>query len=638
MTLKRCVRIIALGLVVLLNSSVCSASTEVQTVVPDDAAAMQASSYTINEIRADRSGGEFTLHILCSALPTYTMYELFEPLRLVLDFADAAFDKSVVLPLDFEDGPIALIQGTTLADKEPAIVRLEMLIAEQRSYSVEREGNDIVISFPNKATAVTNVEVEKGQSETRVLIQTDGAVSEYFKEELPSEDEQPARMYIDLPNVAFTAPSREITVGTTLERIRIGHRNGVRVVFDSGLGDDLFSYTIAPTSAGLEVVIKEAQTQLLESGNKKRTAQASPAPEKKSGAEAPEAMEPEASHSAAKPQNTAVAQTASQPTGTHGPAGGGTVFPGYAKQPITVDFYKIDLHNVFRLFGEISGLNIVVDEGVGGSLTLSLNNVPWDFALDIILNLKDLQKEERFNTLVISPKSKSFTWPERQLDSLAVSADGTPTTVETLTVQEKIETPPEIMEAKKFMKMGRAAEKAGDYAAALEQYEQAYSLWPENGQLARRMASLYLAREGMNAKAVYFAKAALNIDENDHYAALYAAIGLANMKKINAAKEYFERAVSEDNGVKPPSEALTSYAVFNEEIGNYMEALLLLARHEQLYGDSLETMVAKARIYDKEGNEQKALAEYRAILLSGFELPPDLDRFIKGRLAMNTTR
>ena len=42
-------------------------------------------------------------------------------------------------------------------------------------------------------------------------------------------------------------------------------------------------------------------------------------------------------------------------------------------------------------------------------------------------------------------------------------------------------------------------------------------------------------------------------------------------------------------------------AIFNEENRNYVGALLLLARHEQLYGDTLDTMVAKARIYDKEG-------------------------------------
>ena len=139
----------------------------------------------------------------------------------------------------------------------------------------------------------------------------------------------------------------------------------------------------------------------------------------------------------------------------------------------------------------------------------------------------------------------------------------------------------------------------------------------------------------MNAKAVYYGKEALKIDENDQTSALYTAIGLANMKKNTEAKEYFDQAVS---GKRPESEALISYAMFSEENGNYLDALLLLARHADLYGDSLDTMIARARILDKEGNSAKATAEYRAILLSGYQLPADLSRYINGRLAMEDAK
>jgi type IV pilus assembly protein PilQ len=438
-------------------------------------------------------------------------------------------------------------------------------------------------------------------------------------------------MYLDFKAVVFAIPVQEQKIGTSLDRIRMAsHQGGARIVFDSGLATDMFSYTIEPTAEGLEIVIQEAPAQVLEAGNKKR---ATPPKVSTTGDDKVIAPEGVTAEKKGRTDGTPAVAKIAKPA----PADVFTL-AGYEKQPITVDFYKIDLHNVFRLFGEISGLNIVVDEGVSGSLTLSLNNVPWDFALDIILNLKDLQKEERFNTIVISPKSKAFSWPERELDLLAVSADGTLTTVESLSVQKKIETPPEVVEAKKLMKMGREAEKEGDFSQALKHYEAAFALWSENGQLASRMASLFLARQGMNAKALHYAKAALGINKHDRNAALFAAISLANMKKTSAAKEYFDQAVSEEGGVKPAKEALTSYAIFNEENKNYVEALLLLARHEQLYGDSFETMVAKARIYDKEGSPERALAEYRAILLSGYELPPDLDRFIKGRLAMEKTR
>jgi type IV pilus assembly protein PilQ len=181
----------------------------------------------------------------------------------------------------------------------------------------------------------------------------------------------------------------------------------------------------------------------------------------------------------------------------------------------------------------------------------------------------------------------------------------------------------------------RVLEKQEEYEDALILYEKAFGMWPENGRLAARLASLYLVHMGMNAKAVFYGKEALKIDENDQTSALYTAIGLANMKRNAEAKEYFDLAVS---GKRPDSEALVSYAMFSEENDNYLDSLLLLARHENQYGDSLDTMIARARILDKEGNSEKAAAEYRAILLSGYQLPADLTRYIKGRLAMEEAK
>ena len=633
MTLMRCFRTLLLWLVVLPIVTAGTAYAEDQST-QGAGGATEKVSYSITGIRADQSAAAFALRVLCSGFPTYTMYEMFDPLRLMLDVANASLADSVILPLDFAEGPVTLIQGQTLADKEPPMVRLELLLAEQRSYSVEREDNDIVITFPSKATVINGIDVKKSPTETRVQIRTNGTVTDYHKAELPRDEKQPARMYIDIKDISFALPKREEKVGTSLDKIRMGNKdNGVRIVFDSAR-PTLFSYDILSSNNGLEVVIQEAPDQILSDSNKKRiVATAADA----RGAEGETAMTMAAPPATAAPKQPAAAtgQPALSATKQQEEMVDNFTIAGYNKQRITVDFYKIDLHNVFRLFGDISGLNIVVDEGVSGSLTLALNDVPWDFALDVILNLKDLQQEERFNTIVISPKSKSFHWPERQIDSLAVSADGTPTTVESLSVQKKIETPKEVVEAKRLIKQGRAAETENDIATALDFYEKAFGLWPENGRLASRMASLYLAHEGMNAKAVYYAKEALKVDSNDRSAALFAAIGMANMKKQQAAQEFFDLAVSEADGVKPAKEALISYAVFNEENGNYVGALLLLARYGQLYGDSLETMVAKARIYEKEGNPEKALNEYRTIMLSGYELPPDLSRYIKGRLAQN---
>src|SRR6185295_2674216 len=57
----------------------------------------------------------------------------------------------------------------------------------------------------------------------------------------------------------------------------------------------------------------------------------------------------------------------------------------FTGHPVTLDFQGADLRTVLRTFADISGLNIVIDQTVQGAVDVSLHEVPWDQALDIIL-------------------------------------------------------------------------------------------------------------------------------------------------------------------------------------------------------------------------------------------------------------
>jgi len=80
--------------------------------------------------------------------------------------------------------------------------------------------------------------------------------------------------------------------------------------------------------------------------------------------------------------------------------------PKYTGTKMTFDFQNADIHNVLRLIAEVSNLNIVAGDDVRGKITLRLRNVPWDQALDIILESKGLGKEQIGNVLRIAPKAK----------------------------------------------------------------------------------------------------------------------------------------------------------------------------------------------------------------------------------------
>jgi type IV pilus assembly protein PilQ len=76
--------------------------------------------------------------------------------------------------------------------------------------------------------------------------------------------------------------------------------------------------------------------------------------------------------------------------------------PKYTGEPISVNLKDVDLKDFFRLIHEISGLNVVLDPNVRGTLTLVLDDVPWDQALDIVLKNNGLERELDGNVLRIA--------------------------------------------------------------------------------------------------------------------------------------------------------------------------------------------------------------------------------------------
>jgi len=85
--------------------------------------------------------------------------------------------------------------------------------------------------------------------------------------------------------------------------------------------------------------------------------------------------------------------------------GGGSGMPAkphYTGEPISLNLKDADLKDFFRLIHEISGLNVVLDPNVRGSVTIVLDDVPWDQALDIVLKNNSLERQLDGNVLRIA--------------------------------------------------------------------------------------------------------------------------------------------------------------------------------------------------------------------------------------------
>ena len=80
--------------------------------------------------------------------------------------------------------------------------------------------------------------------------------------------------------------------------------------------------------------------------------------------------------------------------------------PGYAGDKLTLNFQSIDTREALNVIADFTGLNMVISDSVSGSLTLRLKEVPWDQALDIILDSKGLDRRKNGNVIQVAPREE----------------------------------------------------------------------------------------------------------------------------------------------------------------------------------------------------------------------------------------
>ncbi len=91
---------------------------------------------------------------------------------------------------------------------------------------------------------------------------------------------------------------------------------------------------------------------------------------------------------------------------------------GYVGEKLSLNFQDIEVRSVLQLLADFTDLNIVVSDSVSGKLTLRLKNVPWDQALDIILQTKALGKRQAGNVIMIAPAEEIATRERIELEGM----------------------------------------------------------------------------------------------------------------------------------------------------------------------------------------------------------------------------
>lgn len=106
------------------------------------------------------------------------------------------------------------------------------------------------------------------------------------------------------------------------------------------------------------------------------------------------------------------------------------VRPGYSGEKLSLNFQNVEVRAVLQVIADFTGLNVITSDTVSGNLTLRLKDVPWDQALDIILQSKGLDMRKTGNVVWIAPRDELATREKLALESRQQISDLEPTRTE----------------------------------------------------------------------------------------------------------------------------------------------------------------------------------------------------------------
>ncbi len=108
--------------------------------------------------------------------------------------------------------------------------------------------------------------------------------------------------------------------------------------------------------------------------------------------------------------------------------------PAYTGQKVTLVFDDANIRNILQLIAEVSNLNIIAGDDVKGTITLRLVEVPWDQALELIMDIKDLGMLREGNVVRVMPRDKIRTMQEERFKAARTKEELEDLVTETITV------------------------------------------------------------------------------------------------------------------------------------------------------------------------------------------------------------
>jgi type IV pilus assembly protein PilQ len=293
----------------------------------------------------DGANGQTIVDVATKGHAEYRVFKLENPARLVLDF-EGARGGSRLRTYHAQSALLTDVRVAQFRDKNPSVVRVVADLAGNPEYDVQPVAEGVRIVLRSRTSE---------SQPAAAPVTTEAQVANLTK---------PAVLSSPAPDQAKgTAPDLRIAKSVKV--------TPVATTLDSALPGSAPAVSAAPkpevTAKPSDNEIAATAAKIMAGSTEEASATAGQAP---AGSVAPEAQPPQ-----------------------------------YTGEPISLNLKDVDLKDFFRLIHEISGLNIIIDPNVTGSVTMVLDNVPWDQALDIVLKNNQLGKTLEGNVLRIAKLS-----------------------------------------------------------------------------------------------------------------------------------------------------------------------------------------------------------------------------------------
>lgn len=305
--------------------------------------------------------GELFVDVATTQPTTYHVLQLSNPRRLVVDL-DKAHQTMHQKTFAGQSPLLSDVRVGQFRDKNPAIVRVVADLAGDAIFDVHSQPGGIRIELKPHVTASRVIGPSVPSSAAAAASDQKEVIAPSTVAEVKTVDhaaEETAKPVATAKTEPAAAPKTE----DKPEQTSAAHSE-----FQS----------VLPPSAG--------------------SSEVSATPALNPSTEAPESVQ---AANAAKVLAGSTEQASAEPSPAQG-SDAGAEQTHYTGEPISLNLKDVDLKDFFRLIHEISGLNILVDPNVTGTVTMVLDNVPWDQALDIVLKNSQLGKTLEGNVLRIS--------------------------------------------------------------------------------------------------------------------------------------------------------------------------------------------------------------------------------------------